>query len=60
MTREKVNNWIRTGGAFDGVIDFDQVLRDPKRSLMMLSQYDSGNHIHPNDAGYEAMANVVI
>jgi lysophospholipase L1-like esterase len=59
LTREKVNNWIRTSSAFDGVIDFDQVLRDPKRPLMMLSQYDSGDHIHPNDAGYEAMANAV-
>jgi lysophospholipase L1-like esterase len=59
LAREKVNNWIRTSGAFDGVIDFDQILRDPKRPLMMLSQYDSGDHIHPNDAGYEAMANAV-
>jgi lysophospholipase L1-like esterase len=59
MTREKVNNWIRTSGTFDGVIDFDQVLRDPKRPLMMLPKYDSGDHIHPNDAGYEAMANAV-
>jgi lysophospholipase L1-like esterase len=59
MTRETVNNWIRTSGAFDGVIDFDQVLRDPKKLLMLLPQYDSGDHLHPNDAGYEVMANAV-
>jgi lysophospholipase L1-like esterase len=59
LTRQAVNNWIRTSCAFDGVIDFDQAIRDPKNPLMMLSLYDSGDHLHPKDAGYEAMANAV-
>jgi lysophospholipase L1-like esterase len=59
LTRQTVNNWIRTSCAFDGVIDFDRALRDPKNPLTMLSLYDSGDHLHPNDAGYEAMANAV-
>jgi lysophospholipase L1-like esterase len=59
LARQAVNNWIRTSCAFDGVIDFDQAIRDPKNPLTMLSLYDSGDHLHPNDAGYEAMANAV-
>jgi lysophospholipase L1-like esterase len=58
-TRQKVNGWIRTSRAFDGVIDFDQAIRDPKNPLRMFPAYDCGDHLHPNDAGYEAMANVV-
>jgi lysophospholipase L1-like esterase len=58
-TRETINNWIRNSGVFDGVIDFDQVIRDPKNPLMMLPKYDCGDHLHPNDAGYEAMANAI-
>jgi lysophospholipase L1-like esterase len=57
--REAVNHWIRTSGAFDGVIDFDQVLRDPADPLRLLPAYDSGDHLHPNDAGYQAMANAI-
>jgi lysophospholipase L1-like esterase len=52
--REEVNEWIRTSGAYDGVIDFDKVVRDPLHPLRILPAYDSGDHTHPNDAGYRA------
>jgi lysophospholipase L1-like esterase len=58
-TRQALNNWIRTSGEFDGVIDFDQATRDPANPQVFLPAYDSGDHLHPNDAGYEAMANVI-
>jgi lysophospholipase L1-like esterase len=58
-TREAVNHWIRTSGAFDGVIDFDKVMRDPADPLRLNPSYDSGDHLHPNDAGYQAMANAI-
>ncbi|SFU27876.1 SGNH/GDSL hydrolase family protein [Pseudoduganella namucuonensis] len=54
--RRKVNDWIRDSGAFDAVVDFDKVLRDPRRPARLLPAYDSGDHLHPGDAGYEAMA----
>jgi lysophospholipase L1-like esterase len=54
--RQAVNTWIRTSGAFDGVIDFDAALRDPIHADRLRADYDSGDHIHPNDAGYTAMA----
>jgi lysophospholipase L1-like esterase len=57
--REAVNHWIRTSGAFDGVIDFDQALRDPADPLRLLPAYDSGDHLHPNDIGYQAMADAI-
>jgi lysophospholipase L1-like esterase len=57
--REAVNNWIRTGGAFDGVIDFDAAVRDPDHPTKILPAYDSGDHIHPGDAGYKVMANAI-
>lgn len=57
--RLAVNDWIRNGGAFDGVIDFDAVVRDPENPAHIRAEYDSGDHLHPNDAGYEAMANSV-
>jgi lysophospholipase L1-like esterase len=57
--REAVNRWIRTSGAFDGVIDFDKAVADPANPLRMLPTYDSGDHLHPNDAGYQAMAAAV-
>lgn len=53
--RKAVNDWIRTSGAFDGVIDFDAVTRDPSQSDQFLPAYDSGDHLHPSDAGYKAM-----
>jgi lysophospholipase L1-like esterase len=57
--REAVNRWIRTSGAFDGVIDFDQAVRDPADPLRLLPAYDSGDHLHPDDAGYQAMADAI-
>ena len=59
VIRLAVNHWIRTSGAFDGVVDFDAALRDPARPRHLQHQYDSGDHIHPNDAGYAAMADAV-
>ncbi len=53
--REDVNQWMRTSGAFDGVIDFDQVTRDPARLSFFSAQADSGDHLHPGDEGYKAM-----
>jgi lysophospholipase L1-like esterase len=57
--REAVNNWIRTNDEFDGVIDFDSVMRDPAHPTRLLPAYDSGDHLHPNDLGYQAMGNSV-
>jgi lysophospholipase L1-like esterase len=57
--RQTVNGWIRGSGAFDGVIDFDQSLRDPDHPARLLASFDSGDHLHPNDAGYQRMANLV-
>ncbi|SSW72653.1 SGNH/GDSL hydrolase family protein [Achromobacter agilis] len=54
--RLEVNRWIRESGAFDAVVDFDAVLRDPAHPARLLPAYDSGDHLHPSDAGYEAMA----
>jgi lysophospholipase L1-like esterase len=57
VKRQAVNNWIRTSRAFDAVIDFDKIIRDPANPIRMLPAFDSGDHLHPNDAGYAAMAN---
>ncbi|QKW24568.1 RICIN domain-containing protein [Kitasatospora sp. NA04385] len=57
--RQSVNDWIRTGGAFDGVVDFDQVMRNPADPAALNPVYDSGDHIHPNDTGMKAMADAV-
>ncbi len=57
--RVAVNNWIRTSRAFDGVIDFDAALRDPKTPTQLNPIYDSGDHLNPNDAGYKAMADAI-
>jgi lysophospholipase L1-like esterase len=54
--RQAVNKWIRESGAFDGVIDFDAAVRDPSRPSSFQAAFDSGDHLHPNDAGYKAMA----
>lgn len=53
--RQAVNKWIRTSGEYDGVIDFDAAARDPKNSFKLRSDFQSGDWIHPNDAGYQAM-----
>jgi lysophospholipase L1-like esterase len=57
--RQAVNKWIRTSGSFDGVIDFDAILRDPDHPSRMLLRFASPDHLHPNDAGYQAMADGV-
>ena len=59
VIRQAVNQWIRTGGAFDAVIDFDGVTRNPDAPKQMRADYDSGDHLHPNDAGYKAMADSI-
>lgn len=57
--RVAVNAWIRDAGVFDGVLDFDGVVRDPDRPARMLPAYDSGDHLHPGDAGLAALAQSV-
>ncbi len=57
--RQAVNRWIRTSGAYDGVIDFEAAVRDPNSPGRFLPQYDSGDHLHPSDAGYRAMAEAI-
>ncbi|MFD8999776.1 SGNH/GDSL hydrolase family protein [Streptomyces sp. NPDC059582] len=57
--RTAVNAWIRGSGVFDGVLDFDAVLRDPAAPTRMLPVYDSGDHLHPGDAGLAALADSV-
>jgi lysophospholipase L1-like esterase len=57
--RESVNNWILTSGAFDGTADFSTVLEDPANPAQLLPAYDSGDHLHPNDAGYQAIADSI-
>jgi lysophospholipase L1-like esterase len=57
--RQRVNQWIRTSGAFDGVIDFDAVLRDPEHPSRMLPRFASEDRLHPNDAGYQAVADAI-
>ncbi|MGQ4383824.1 SGNH/GDSL hydrolase family protein [Streptomyces sp. SAS_270] len=57
--RTAVNAWIRAGTDFDGVLDFDAVLRDPDRPARLLPAYDSGDHLHPGDAGLAALADSV-
>jgi lysophospholipase L1-like esterase len=54
--RQAVNRWIRESGAFDAVVDFDVLLRDPARPSRLKAAMDSGDHLHPGDAGYKAMA----
>ena len=54
-----MNDWIRTSGAFDAVIDFEKVVQDPAKPGYVRADYDCGDHLHPNDAGYAAMAELV-
>ena len=58
-TRQEVNAWIRNNDVFDGVIDFDKALSDPDNPDTMLPSYDGGDHLHPGDEGYKAMADAV-
>lgn len=57
--REEVNKWIRSSRSFDGVADFDKIVRDPKHPTRILDVYDSGDHLHPNAAGLRAMGESV-
>jgi lysophospholipase L1-like esterase len=59
VIRETVNRWIRTSGAFDAVVDFDAATRDPNNPKRLRPEFDPGDHLHPNDAGYTAMAAAV-
>lgn len=56
LVRREVNEWIRHSGEFDAIIDFDQLLRDPAHPTRLRPGFDSGDHLHPSDAGYAAMA----
>lgn len=57
--RGQINQWIRESGEFDQVADLDALLRDPLRPSRMQPRYDSGDHLHPGDAGYEAIAGAI-
>jgi len=57
--RQTINQWIRTPGNFDAVIDFDKVTRDPAHPDRLLPAYDSGDHLHPSPAGYRAMGEAI-
>ena len=58
-TRQGMNQWIRTSGAFDGVFDFDAAVCDPSHPGQFREGYHSGDHLHPSATGYKAMANAV-
>jgi lysophospholipase L1-like esterase len=57
--RKAVNDWIRTGGAFDGFVDFEAAVRDPNHPDTFLPADDPGDHLHPNDAGYKVMGDAI-
>jgi lysophospholipase L1-like esterase len=57
--RQSINDWVRQSGAFDAVLDFDGVLRDPARPGYLAKTYDSGDGLHPSHAGYAALAAAV-
>jgi lysophospholipase L1-like esterase len=57
--RGQLNQWLRTAGLFDAVVDFDEVLRDPAAPQRLRTGFDSGDHLHPGDAGYRAMADAI-
>ncbi|MFF2331370.1 MULTISPECIES: SGNH/GDSL hydrolase family protein [unclassified Streptomyces] len=57
--RERVNELIRAGGVFDSVVDFDRAARDPYRTARLLPAYDSGDHLHLNDTGYQRLGSLV-
>jgi lysophospholipase L1-like esterase len=59
VMRKAVNQWIRTSQAFDGVIDFEKAVRDPANPDHMARAFDSGDHLHPKDDGYKAMADCI-
>jgi lysophospholipase L1-like esterase len=57
--RQEINAWVRNSGEFDGVIDFDAAVRDPNHPAQILAAYDSGDHLHVNDAGNVAQGNAI-
>jgi len=57
--RQTINSWIRGGEAFDAVVDFEMAVRDPEHPDQFVPVYDRGDHLHPNDAGYHAMADAI-
>ena len=57
--REAINQWIRTSRSFDGIVDFDKALRDPLQQDRLLPGYQSGDWLHPNNAGYAVMADAI-
>jgi lysophospholipase L1-like esterase len=57
--RQTVNNWIRTNGKFDAVIDFDEAVRDPQNPTHLLPAFDSNDHLHPSVKGYQKMADAI-
>jgi lysophospholipase L1-like esterase len=59
QVRAELNAWIRTGGEYDAVVDFDRALADPADPDRLRTDYDSDDHLHPKDAGMRAMANTV-
>jgi lysophospholipase L1-like esterase len=59
VKRQAVNRWIRTSGKFDGVIDFDAAIRDPSHPARILPIFDGGDHLHPSDAGQQAMGRAI-
>ncbi|MGV9882737.1 SGNH/GDSL hydrolase family protein [Streptomyces sp. NPDC003006] len=56
---DEFNTWVRTSGEYDAYVDFDKALADPADPERIAPRYDSGDHLHPNDAGYRAMARAV-
>jgi lysophospholipase L1-like esterase len=59
QVRMAVNQWIRASGAFDAVVDFEAVVRDPEHPKQFRPGFNKGDHLHPNDAGYQAMADAI-
>jgi len=59
VIRQALNAWIRSGGAYDAVVDFEAATRDPANPKRFRAEFDPGDHLHPNNTGYEAMANAV-
>ena len=57
--RQTVNRWIRSSGAFDAVVDFDKVTQDSANSKTFKPTFNNTDHLHPNDAGYKAMADSI-
>jgi lysophospholipase L1-like esterase len=57
--RIAVNDWIRKPGNFDATVDFDAVKRDPANPKQLLPRFNNGDHLHPNDLGYKAMADAI-